>query len=83
MVPVRFVNDTAIVVALPDCSTEIATISAGQTAVLPVASDVGRECTVDDAMRGVVIGCIAMPKVVVANMVIPLSPNHPCREPSG
>jgi hypothetical protein len=27
-------------------------------------------------MRGVVVGCITMPKVVVANMVIRLSPNH-------
>jgi hypothetical protein len=39
-VPVRFVNNTPIVVALPDCSTDIATIKAGQTVVLPVASDV-------------------------------------------
>jgi hypothetical protein len=82
-VPVRFVNDTPIVVTLPDCSTDIATIKAGQTAVLPVASDVGNECTVDDALGGVVIDCITMPNVVVANMVIRVAPNHPCREPSG
>jgi hypothetical protein len=76
---VTFANDTGVVVALPDCSSDIAQISIGESTQLPVAPDHPSECTVDDAMRGAIMGCITMPKVVVADMVVRLSPNHPCR----
>jgi hypothetical protein len=78
-VPVTFVNDTSVVVALPDCSTDIAQISIGESVHLPVAPDHPSECTIDDAMGGTVMGCITMPKVVLANTVIRLSTNHHCR----
>jgi hypothetical protein len=72
------VNDTPVMVVLPDCSTGIATIRAGQTAVLPVVSDLAGECTVDNAVRGNVVGCITMPRPIGDDLVVQLSRAHAC-----
>lgn len=78
-IEVRFVNDTGMVVVLPDCSTDLAQIDAHQSAMLPVASDHPSQCTVDDAYRGRIIGCVTMPHPIQTTTVIRLSDNHPCR----
>lgn len=77
-VTVKFVNDTKLYVALPDCSTDIAEIAAGSTARLPVASDTPRECHIDDAMRGTTVGCITLPRVILPSSVVLLSSRHRC-----
>jgi len=80
-VQVTFVNDTTIPVSLPDCSTDIAPIGAGQTAKLPVASDHPNDCTVDNSLHGTIVRCVTMPRNVVAGVVIVirLSQIHTCR----
>jgi hypothetical protein len=78
-VRVRFVNDTGVLVALPDCSTDVAQIDAHRSARLPVAWDHLAQCTVDDDYRGKFIGCVTMPKHIQNTTVIRLSSTHPCR----
>lgn len=76
---VTFVNATRVPVALPDCSTGIAQIAAGQSARLPVAADHPTNCTVDGDTAGKIIGCVTLPKHLHVSSVIRLSETHPCR----
>lgn len=76
---VRFVNDTGIAVALPDCSTDLVSLDAGQGANVPIASDRPVQCTVDNLYKGTIIGCVTMPHTTNARTVIRLSHTHPCR----
>lgn len=78
-VSVEFVNDTHVAVDLPDCSTDLASLSPGQHATLPVASDHPNQCTVDNSYQGKVIGCITMPASLHVHTVVRLSQTHPCR----
>jgi hypothetical protein len=75
-VNVTFVNNTANEVSLPDCSTDIATIPAGQTTHLPVAWDHPARCTVDGA--NAVIGCVTLPNPIPGNLVVRLSDVTKC-----
>jgi hypothetical protein len=75
-VNVTFVNNTSNEVSLPDCSTDIATIPAGQTAHLPVAWDHPSSCTVDGANAA--IGCVTLPNPIPDNLVVRLSEATKC-----
>jgi hypothetical protein len=75
---VTFINDRPQAVTLPDCSTDIAMIPAGQTVRLPVASDHPHDCTVDDSERDVILGCVTLPDKLRGQVVVRLSESHPC-----
>ena len=75
-VNVTFVNNTANEVSLPDCSTDIATITTGQTVNLPIAWDHPSSCTVDGA--NAVMGCVALPNPIPHNLVVRLSETTKC-----
>lgn len=76
-VPMRLVNDTKALASLPDCGTDLASINAGQTAILPVGSDHPAECHVDGPSG--TVSCITIPSKIGPDTLIRLSRTHRCR----
>jgi hypothetical protein len=75
-VQVTFANDTSHVVALPDCSTDLATLNPHDVTRLPVAWDHPAQCTIDvyyDNSSLSYTECLPMPKSLSPQAVVRIS----------
>jgi hypothetical protein len=77
-VPVKFVNDSAQSVILPDCGPDLEQLAPGQTAIISVDRQT-QHCSVDGARDGneVVVGCLVLPSPLEANAVVRVSAARP------
>jgi|SRR5450756_2227667 len=84
-VSVTFVNDSQQGVILPDCGTDLVSISPHETVQIPIATDHPKQCSVDTS-NGTgrnSTTCLAMPTRLDSKTIIRISGARPQRATSG